>query len=311
MKQLTGFKNLVELMVCFKSNVECLNYLKSLSWENSETPLECPHCGHTKKIYAYADKQTFRCSECDVKFNVLTNTIFENTKVPLNKWFAAIWMAGSFKRGVSSVQLSKEIGVTQKTAWFMLQRLRIMFENLAPESLEGTMCVDETYIGGKQKNKHYNKRTKGQQGRGGSEKINVFGIMEVDGKVKSKVVPDVKRETLVPIIEQYAPFGSTIMSDEWFAYRGLAKNYHHDVCDHGRYQYVSDTGATTNPIENYWSHVKRAVIGTYYHISKKHINRYLAEFDYKFNTRKETDASRFILTLQNSHGRLKYRELIS
>jgi transposase-like protein len=206
MKQLTEFKNLVELVVHFKSKVDCLNYLKSVLWNCCEKPSACPHCGNTKKIYAYNDKHTFRCFECDKKFNVLTNTIFENTKVSLVKWLAAIWLCSSYKRGVSSVQLAKEIGVTQKTAWFMLQRLRIMFSNLAPEALEGTMCVDETYIGGKQKNKHYNKRTKGQQGRGSSEKINVFGIMETAGKVKSKAVPDVKRETLVPIIEQYAPF---------------------------------------------------------------------------------------------------------
>lgn len=309
MKQLSKFRNLVELLMYFKSNTECLAYLKTELWK-CEKPSACPRCGHTKS-YAYADKHTYRCSGCKKKFNILTNTIYENTKIPLNKWFAAIWLCSSYKRGVSSVQLAKEVGVTQKTGWFMIQRMRVMFTNMQPETLEGLVCADECFVGGKNKNRHYNKRFRGYAAKGMSEKINVFGVLEIGGRVKSISVPNVQRGTLLPLIRKFVKPDSTLMTDEDNAYSRMPWCYNHKVCNHQRYEYVSPEEATTNPIENYWSHVKRAVIGTYYHISRKHIDRYLAEFDYKFNTRNETDESRFILTIQNSRGRLKYNELIA
>ncbi len=309
MNQLPQIKSLVDLMAYFKNEDECKKYLKKLIWKDV-VPSECPRCGNAK-TYQFKDGHTYKCSGCRKKFNLLTNTIFENTKIPLQKWIIAIYLACTEKRGTSSYQLSQFMGLTQKTAWFMLQRIRTMFEELQPQALEGICTADETYVGGKQKNKHMDKRVKGQQGRGSSEKINVFGVMEVDGMVKSEVVQNVKRETLIPLIQKYVTSGSTIMTDEWHGYNGLNKSYDHHVCDHGRYQYVSDTGATTNPIENYWSHLKRAVIGTYYHVSKKHIQRYLFEFDYKFNYRNMKDGDRLNMTIAHVRNtRLKYKDLI-
>ena len=310
MKQSTAFKGVVDLMETLNTESDCRNFLKKLLW-NSDKPSGCPRCGNTT-TYSFKNGKDYKCSSagCNKKFNILTGTIFENTKLPLKKWIAMIYMASSYKRGISSYQVGRILGIEQKTAWNCMQKIRKLFEKMKPESLEGTCTADEAYIGGKQKNKHMNKRVKGQQGRGSSEKINVFGVMQVGGMVISQVVQDAKSSTLQPIILGVVKKGSTMMTDEYNAYNGLDGNYNHIVCDHGRYQYVAENGATTNPIENYWSHVKRAVIGTYYHISKKHVARYLAEFDYKFNYRSMMDSDRFELTLSNLYNtRITYNQI--
>jgi transposase-like protein len=309
MKGPTIFKSVVDVLTKLNTDLGCRNYLKWMLW-GGDRPPGCPRCGNVT-TYHFKDGKTHKCAACRQKFNLLTGTIFENTKLPLSKWIAGIWMASSYKRGISSYQVARNIGVTQKTAWFMMQRIRKLFEKMRPETLEGTCTADETYIGGKQKNKHMSRRVKGQQGRGSSEKINVFGVMQVGGMVLSQAVADVKISTLQPIIRQHVAPGSTMMTDEWHGYNGLSSTYAHQVCDHGSYQYVSDNGATTNPIENYWSHLKRAVIGTYYHLTRKHIARYLAEFDYKFNYRSMSDGDRFGLTLSKLYNtRLTYNQLI-
>lgn len=311
MKQSTAFKGVVDLMETLNTESDCRTYLKKLLWNSENKPSGCPRCGNTT-TYSFKDGKTFKCSSagCNKKFNILTGTIFENTKLPLKKWIAMIYMASSYKRGISSYQVGRILGIEQKTAWNCMQKIRKLFEKMKPEKLEGTCTADETYIGGKQKNKHRDKRVKGQQGRGSSEKINVFGVMQVGGMVISRAVPDVKISTLQPIIHQYVVPGSTMMTDEWHGYNGLSSTYAHQVCDHGRYQYVAENGATTNPIENYWSHVKRAVIGTYYHVTRKHIARYLAEFDYKFNYRSMLDGDRFELTLSHLYNtRITYNQI--
>lgn len=312
MKQLPPFKNLVELMEYFNKG-SATDYLKSVIWNGNQNPSACPRCGHTS-TYKFKNSDTYKCSGCKKKFNVFTNTIFENTKLPLIKWIACLYMATTYKRGISSVQVARNIGVTQKTAWFMMQRIRVMFTNLAPEALEGVCTADETFIGGKNKNRHADKKYKYERDtRSFPDKIDVFGVMEVGpkGRVVTQVIPDVKMSTLQGAVMKYVKKKSTIMTDEWKGYQYLHYHYDHMICNHARYQYVSDEGATTNPIENYWSHVKRAVIGTYYHLSRKHISRYLSEFDYKFNTRNETEYDRFRMTLANAHGRLKYKQLIA
>ncbi len=309
MEKSTAFKSVVDLMAKLNTDSKCRTYLKMLLW-NSEKPPGCPRCGNVT-TYQFKDGKTHKCSACKQKFNILTGTIFENTKLPLNKWIACIWMASSYKRGISSYQVARNLGVTQATAWKMMHKIRQLFEKMKPETLEGTCTADETYIGGKQKNKHRDKRVKGQQGRGSSEKINVFGVMQVGGMVISQAVADVKITTLQPIIRQHVTPGSTMMTDEWHGYNGLSSTYPHLVCDHGKYQYVAENGATTNPIENYWSHVKRAVSVTDYQITRKHIARYLAEFDYKFNYRAMSDGDRFSLTLSKLYNtRITYNQLI-
>ena len=303
----TDFKNLVELQDAFPSQESCLEYLKLVMWEGK--PTHCPRCEHSV-VYAYSDSHTYRCAGCDKKFNVLTGTIFENTKVGLRKWFAAMYLASTCKRGISSVQMAKLIGVTQKTSWFMLHRLRELFSNLSPENVEGLTCVDETYVGGKYKNKHKDKRKPGSQGRSLVDKILVFGAMEVDGNIKTKVIPTYHNALIVSAAKECIAIGSTVMSDELHAYRHLGSDYYHDYCNHKTKRYVSDTGATTNPIENAWSHLKRTILGTYYHVSPKHIHRYLKEFEYKYNTRKISEPLRFREMIPHCVARLKYKQLV-
>lgn len=304
---LPEFKNLIDLQQAFPKQKDCLRYLKTVLWEGS--PPGCPCCGSTD-YYSYSDKHTYRCKDCDKKFNILTGTIFENTKIPLIKWFAAIYLASTCKRGISSHQLAKLIGVTQKTSWFMLHRLRSMFTVLSPAKVEGLTCVDETYVGGKYKNKHKDKRKPGSQGRSLVDKVLVFGAMEIKGNLKTQVIPAFHNNTIVSAVHGCVSPGSTVMSDELAAYTHLGDDYYHDSCNHSTKRYVSDTGATTNPIENAWSHLKRTILGTYYHVSPKHIDKYLKEFEYKYNSRNSAEAARFSSLLANCGIRLKYKDLI-
>lgn len=308
MKQLPQIKSLVELMAYFDDEEKCKSYLRALIWK-SESPSQCPRCGNTK-TYQYKDGKTHKCAGCRKQFNLFTGTLMENTKLPLKKWIIAIYLACTEKRGTSSYQLAQYMGITQKSSYFLLQRIRKLFEALQPTALENIVTADETYIGGKEKNKHWDKKTPGQQGRGGI-KTKVAGVMQIGGMVKSTLVETVGQDVLIPNITKIVQLGSTILTDEWHGYTGLDKTYDHQLCNHQQKQYVSDTGATTNPLENYWSHLKRTVNGTYYHISKKHTQRYLFEFDYKFNYRSMADGDRFNLTLaQLPNTRLKYKELI-
>lgn len=314
MKQSTAFKSVVDLMAKLKTDSDCRTYLKRLLWK-SETPLGCPRCGDTA-TYSFKDGRTYKCAGCRQKFNLLTGTIFENTKLPLNKWIACIWMATSYKRGISSYQVARNLGVTQKTAWFMMQRIRKLYEQLKVTQLEGIVACDETFVGGKNANRHADKKFdyKGKDYRKSKfpDKISVFGAMEVGGKVISISVPDVKMSSLQPAVIKYVKAKSTVMTDEHHGYQYLHHRYKHMICNHSESEYVAKDGATTNPIENYWSHVKRAVIGTYYKMTPKHIDRYLAEFDFKFNYRELHDGEKFNLVLSQSHNtRLTYNQLIA
>lgn len=299
------FTNLLEATKFFSSEEVCRGYLEKLIWEDKPV---CPYCKN-KEIYRFSDKKRFKCKRCFTKFTITIGTVLENTKVPLQKWMLAVYLVTATKKGISSVQLSKDIGVTQKTAWFMLQRIREMVGLDNIEAFEDIVEVDETYIGGKYKNKHYNKRLKNQQGRGGSEKTPVFGMLQRNGKVLSMKVPDTKSTTLKPIIDKYINRGTIICSDEWRGYRGLKNDYNHFIVNHSRYQYV-DGLAHTNTLEGYWSLVKRNIHGTYHYISRKHLNRYCAEFDFRYNNRKLSTIERFNIALSDCKGRLKYKDLI-
>lgn len=301
-------------MATLTTKQDCTNYLKHVLW-NSSTPSGCPRCGNTT-VYTFKDGNTYKCAECRKKFNLLTGTIFENSKLPLNKWIACIWMATSYKRGISSYQVARNLGVTQKTAWFMMQRVRKLFEPLKPSQFEGVCTADETFVGGLNSNRHkdkkYDYKNKDYRKSKFPDKISVFGLMEVGGKVMSMSVPDVKMSTLQPLMLKHLKRKSTIMTDEHHAYQYMGHFYEHKVCNHNKGEYVGKDGGNTNAIENYWSHVKRAVIGTYYKMTPKHIDRYLNEFDFKFNYRDLSDDEKCKLVLAQSHNtRLRYEELIA
>lgn len=298
------------MMAQFSDENVCHKYFEELIWEGDPV---CPHCGKHKP-YKLKDGKRYRCSnkECKTNFTVLVGTIFENTKIPLSKWFMAIYIATNHKKGISSVQLGKDIGVTQTTAWFMLHRIREMVRPKQEPFLQGEIMVDETYVGGKVKNKSNKKRREIINGeRPLDEKTPVFGLLEKGGHAILKVVPDVKIDTLHPIIINNVDSSSTIVTDGAVGHVRLKDDFaDHRIVIHSESEYIRD-GFTTNHIESVFAIVKRTIIGTYHHVSPKHLQRYCDECGHRYNTRKMKDNSRFIEVLQNPQGRLKYNDLIA
>ncbi|MGI8636075.1 MAG: IS1595 family transposase [Segetibacter sp.] len=290
--------NLVEFQQKFSSEQECLNYLEKARWGDKAI---CPHCGSIK-TYRFKSGVLFKCGDCRKQFTAKVGTIFSDSKVPLYKWFLAIYLATSLKKGISSVQLSKYAGVTQKTAWFMLQRIRFALEKGNGDLLSGNVEVDETYVGGKAQNRAYKKV---------AEKAVVFGMVERDGNSKLKHVRSSVARVLLPEISKSVVTASQIHSDQWGAYKTLPqRGYNHSVVNHVTQQYVTDLSHTQN-IENIWSQLKRSIYGIYHHVSPKHLQKYCSETEYRYNTRKMTDIERFYAWFLRSNNRLKYKELIN
>jgi transposase-like protein len=252
----------------------------------------------------------YKCRNTNRYFYVKTKTIFEDTKIPLQKWFMALYVFSSHKKGISSHQLARDITVTQKTAWFMLHRLRYAFNHPNfKEVLSGQIEADETYIGGWYKNKHTSKKKEKSQGRTTKDKSAVFGMMKRGGNVIARKVDDVGGETLRSIISNKVASGSIVSTDEWHAYKGLDKAYDHISVNHSACEFVNQM-AHTNNIECFWSHLKRGINGIYHWISKEHIQSYVEEFSLRFNTRLNSTNERFDLILGNMIGRLTYKQLI-
>lgn len=238
--------------------------------------------------------------------------MFHGSPIPLRKWFIAIFLFSAHKKGVSSHQLAKDLGITQKSAWFMLGRIRYAFKvKSITEPMTGMIQADETFVGGKNKNRHEDKKVHEAQGRSVKDKTPVFGMVHNGSKVHTFVVPDTKAKTLKPIIEKMVASGSIVVTDEWLGYSGLNSTHSHVVMNHKAKEYVR--GAFhTNGIENFWSHLKRGLYGIYHHTSPAHLHRYCDEFSFRYNSRKITDSERFDFSLRNTENfRLTYKELIA
>lgn len=299
------FKSLPHLLNHFKDNETCVAYLEKQRWNGSPV---CPHCGTDSK--PYKTNRGYKCSDkdCRKKFTVTVGTVMENSKIKLNLWFAAIYIATAHKKGISSLQLSRDLGVTQTTAWFMLHRIREMLKMNKPEMMEGEIQLDETFVGGKNKNRHKDKKVENSQGRSAKDKTPVFGLMN-HGQVTTEVVPDTKATTLKPIIAEMVQKGAIVVTDEWGAYNGLGENYQHEVLKHNADEFVNENGFHTNSIEGFWSLLKRGIFGIYHQVSPKHLNRYCDEFSYRYNTRGAKDNERFSNSLTHTEGRLTYKKL--
>lgn len=299
----TNFKSVVELLDTFKDEQSCIDHLEHLRWNGNVVSPFDPN----STVYKCKGNK-YRCRKTGKYFNVKTNTLFDNTKISLRKWFVAIYIVTSHKKGISSVQLSKDINVTQKTAWFMLHRIRKCFGIENDNELNNTVEMDETYVGGKNKNRHANKKVKHCQGRSSADKTPVFGMVERNGKLNAKVVADTSADTLTPEILKHVK-NATIYTDEYKGYNEVRQYYPHEIVKHKQYEYVREN-IYTNTIEGFWALLKRGIIGIYHYVSKIHLQRYVDEFVFRYNTRGCSEFSRFNLLLQNTEYRLTYKQLI-
>ncbi len=292
--------SLLDIQKRFPDEKSCRDFLIHQRWNGNSV---CIKCGSTRKLYRINGGELLKCADCKKQFSPKVGTIFEDSALPLQKWFYSIFLLSAHKKGISSCQLARDIQVTQKTAWFILHRIRYGISTKQFKApLEGTIEVDETYIGGK---------THGQgSGYSQKNKTAVFGMLERGGEVRATPVPHADGRNLKPIIRANVSRKSVIMSDEFGGYKDLNKEFKdHGIVIHSRKEYVRGI-IHTNSIENFWSLLKRGIFGIYHHVSPEHLHSYCDEFEYRYNTRKIEDSDRFALTLAKCEGRLQYKQLI-
>jgi transposase-like protein len=301
------FKNILDFQKEFSSEEKCREYLEQQRWNG--TPA-CPFCG-SLNVHRFPNGKIFKCREkqCRSKFSVTVGTIYENTKIPLAKWFLATYILSVHSKGISSLQLASWLGVTQKTAWHLNHRIREMLTDKAPELLEGIVEVDETYVGGKLKNIHAKKK---EALKGLDNKTMVFGAVQRDGKVRTKVIPQTNLENVSKAIEDFVAHNSTMVTDEHHAYKQVGKKYNHKTVNHRDKEYVRNEAGLkvhTNNIEGYWNILKKQIDGIHHSVSPRHLQRYCNESAFRFNNRSLLQDERFAAALTNCNGSLKYKAL--
>lgn len=305
---LPKFNTILDLVQRFPTEQSCHEYLASRRWEGY---MMCPYDNcQNDKSYVFKDGIRYKCTCCKRIYTAKTGTIFEGSKLRLITWFLGLYLV-MHKKGISSVQLSKDLGVTQKTAWFMLQRLRTVLGNEPQEMLEGVVEIDEAFVGGKARFKHKDKRIKYNPGRGWADKVPVMGMLHRGGKVKAMVVPNVLMVTLRRVVLENVKGGSDIMGDGFNGYRALEPAYNLQSVDHGKGFYGDGGDLHTNTIENFWSHLKRSLTGCYIKVSKKHLDKYVKETVFRYNYRDLPVYEQFNKFIENFECRLKYKELIA
>lgn len=281
-------------------------FVAELRWPNGVT---CPRggCG-CANVHFIATRGIWRCNGCKKQFSVKVGTIFEDSPIGLDKWLPAIWMVTADKKGVSSPQLARALGVTQKTGWFMLHRIRLAMKAESFNApLSGEVEADETFVGGKERNKHASRRL--HRGTGPMGKAAVMGLLQRHGEVRVKHVPNNRRSTVQTEIQRHVAPGSTVYTDALASYNGLEAAYIHEVIDHAE-AYVRGQ-VHTNGLENFWSLFKRTIYGRYHSVEPFHLDRYLDEGTLRFNTRNIDDSERFTMIAGQVAGRrLTYEELI-
>ncbi|HEV2800979.1 MAG TPA: IS1595 family transposase [Pyrinomonadaceae bacterium] len=299
-------KTLQEAIVYFSDPATCTTFMAQLRWPDGVT---CPNC-NGKAVSYLSTRRMWKCKnkECFKQFSVKVGTVMEDSPIKLDKWLAAIWMIANCKNGVSSYEIHRALGITQKSAWFLNHRIRLAMQTGTFEKLSGQVECDETYIGGLARNMHRDKREKKITGTGGAGKVAVMGLLERNGKVRAKVIANASQETLHGEVRQHVTEDAELFTDGHRGYNGLHIDYIHKVIDHAE-KYV-DGQIHTNGIENFWSLLKRGIKGTYVSVEPFHLFRYLDEQSFRFNERRGTDSERFLTVISLLQGkRLEYKQL--
>jgi transposase-like protein len=300
-------QTLLEAVRYFSDREVCTAFFSEIRWPNGVT---CPRAGcGSKEVWTVNSKKRgvmWRCKACKKEFTVKVGTIFEDSPLGLDKWFPAFWLELASKKDFSSYQLGRAIKVTQRTAWFMLHRIRAVMQTENGEPLSGEVEVDETFVGGKERFKHASKRK--HLGRGAVGKAAVMGLLQRHGQIRAKSVRSTTKRDLQAEIVDTVTAGSIIYSDALKSYDGLEGEYIHEVIDHAE-AFVNGR-IHTNGLENFWSLFKRTIYGTHHSVEAFHLDRYLDSATYRYNTRKMTDGARFAVALAQADGRrLTYEEL--
>jgi transposase-like protein len=299
-------KTLQEAISYFSDPDRCFEYAVNLRWPDGN--IACPRCG-SKEYSFISTRRLWFCKTCKRQFTIKVQTIFEDSPMGMDKWMIALWLLVNCKNGISSCEVARDLGITQKTAWFMLHRLRLAMQTSSFSKLGGEVEVDETFIGGKARNMHRRKKALRVTGTGGKDKVPVMGILERGGKVRTTVIPNRKKNTLQNEIQKHVQAGAALYSDALQSYKGLDAEYVHKVIDHAE-AYVQGK-IHTNGLENFWSLLKRGLSGTYVSVEPFHLFRYLDEQTFRYNNRKETtDSERFEHAMSRiSNLRLTFKQL--
>jgi transposase-like protein len=304
-------KTLQEAITYFSDPQRTFDYAVKLRWADGN--VTCPRCGKAKHSFIKTRRIWF-CYECKKQFSLKVGTIFEDSPLTLDKWMTAFWLLANCKNGISSYELGRALGIHQNSAWFMLQRIRmVMRDDFFGSKLGGgegaEIEVDESFIGGKARNMHVSERKRRITGTGTKDKTAVMGILERGGQIRTSVVPSRRKRVLQEEVRKHVTAGAALYSDALRSYDGLAGDYAHKVVDHA-VQYV-DGRVHTNGLENFWSLLKRGIAGTYVSVEPFHLHRYLDEQTFRYNNRKDmNDGQRFELAMSHVFGkRLTYSDL--
>jgi transposase-like protein/IS1 family transposase len=302
---LTQFKTLTDLMIAFQDPQTAIDHFKAIRWSDG---VFCPYCGH-EKAYTLSRKNMYRCADCRRNFSVTVGTIFEDTKLPLRIWFGAIWLITNHPKGIASTTLAKDLGITQKSAWFVLHRLRHAARTRSfNKPLTGIVEVDETYVGGKAINKHRGRSgTKG----GSSDKTPVMGAAERGGDVVAVVLPQANKVNMHGFIRATVdPDAEMLVTDGHPAYQRPMGYARHEIVNHQQGEYKRGE-AHTNTIESVWALLKRQIVGTHHWVSPKHLEKYVQEMTWRLNRRSMSPADRMNALFECVAGALPYKVLIS
>jgi len=301
---LKHFDTLIQLTAAIPDEQTAIDHFTAIRWADGAY---CPHCGSTK-VYHFSDKRTHKCGDCRKRFSIKVGTIFEDTKIGLRTWLLAIWLITNHKKGIASTTLATDLGVTQKTAWFMLHRLRHAARTQSfNKPLDGEVEIDETYVGGKASNRH---KGDPKNGPGTAGKTAVIGALERGGNVVATVIESTATATLDGFAHAVVAPGAKVSTDEHSGYRHLGRTFDHGIVRHSAGEYVAG-GHHTNGIEGYWALLKRQIIGIHHYVTPKHLNRYVSESAWRFNLREAGTGDRVNALLAGANGRLRYKELIA